>query len=181
MKATKFIVLICGAVGVAAFFFPLVHVKEMGNDAKASAWQFIKGIEKVKEVVKEGDSTIQASDLKDDAKGEIKVHAEGVKEGANVATGIIIGVFVPAGLLLLMGAFGAMGTFGRGKAAFTFIFGLLGVGVWVLLKMASDQISKDSGAADVLGTAHTMLAVSYFGGTLGGLIALIKPEQKPAA
>ena len=45
MKASKFIVLVGGILGILSFFLPLVSVTRHGETVKVSAFQVVKGLD----------------------------------------------------------------------------------------------------------------------------------------
>ena len=179
VKATKFIVLACGVLGIVAFFLPLVHVKEV--NAKVSAFQVVKGLDTFKdEVAKNKDKVADAVEKTGAGKmsgRDVKELAGGANDAANAIKFIMYGVFAPSIFFLLFGGIGAAGRFGRGLSIATFVFGLLGVGIWALMQAGA----KETGVTDALGTGFYALAGAYFGGTAASLFGIIKPEQKAVA
>ncbi len=164
MKATKYIVLGAGLIGIIAFFLPLVSVQKSGIEGKLSAYQIVKGIDSAKDVVSDApagtvDDRAAVADA-NDALGAIK--------------GIVLAIFAPAGLLLLFGGIGAARKqFGRGLAIPSMLFGLIGLAIWALLNSAASSGGGDSAA----GIGMHMLLLTGLLGTVGGLFATVKPDR----
>ncbi|GMV41953.1 MAG: hypothetical protein AMXMBFR64_36690 [Myxococcales bacterium] len=59
-KISKFIVLLAGIVGVAAFFLPLASVKDSGFTGQLSAFQIVKGISSTQDVVGEAGKIVDS-------------------------------------------------------------------------------------------------------------------------
>ncbi|HVK83648.1 MAG TPA: hypothetical protein VM513_06050 [Kofleriaceae bacterium] len=170
MKATKFIVLVGGILGILAFFLPMVSIHRADFNGSVSAFQVIKGLSKASEVVSSAnvnaagiDSAVTSADLAQ------------AKEGIDSMKGIVAAIFVPAILLTLIGGLAVKRKqFGRGAGALTLIFGLIGLGIATILRSAAEGDA---------GIALTLLLVTGLAGTVGGLLALVKPERlaKPVA
>ena len=179
MKFTKFVVIACGAIGLVAFFLPLLHVKEVG--AKVSAFDVIKGLDKLKagadEVKGKADEELdKAGKEGKEVKAKLAQAHKDAKDAADVATWIFLVPFAPAAFFVLFGLLG-LKRFGRGLGFGTLFFGLVGIAIWALINQAAAEV----GVQDATGSALPALAVSYFGAALFGLVALIKPEPKVAA
>lgn len=168
-KATKYVVLAAGLIGLIAFFMPLISVSKAGITGKLSAYRIIKGIDSAKDVVgKAGKGW--------NAEGEKAAVAEANK-ALSVIRGIVLAVFSPAFFLLVFGGVGALRkSFGRGLAIPSFIIALLGLGIASLLTAAA---SADGGGS-VAGSGLYLLVVSCLTGALGALVAIIKPDRKVA-
>jgi hypothetical protein len=162
MKASKFIVLVGGILGILAFFLPLVSVERQGAQASVSAFQIIKGLDQVEAVVDQGV-----------ARREVSVATSAsAKKDIGALKGIVMAIFAPALLLALLGGAGvARRRFGRVAAAFSLLAGLLGLGIAAILKSAAEGDG---------GIGLTLLLVTGVAGVVGGLVALVKPER-PAA
>lgn len=183
-KILKFAVIGFGALGLVAFFMPLIHVKEA--NAKVSAWQVVKGLDKVKEgaddVAKSAEKATKilnkAKDTAIDKAAEksetVRKHAKAVSDGAKTAKYIFYIPFFPAAMFVLIGVLAVFRRFGRGSAISVMLMGLIGIGIWALIRAAA----KDVGVQDALGSAVMMLAISYFGATACGLVGLFKPEKE---
>jgi hypothetical protein len=158
MKASKFIVLVGGILGILAFFLPLVSVERQGHKQSVSAYQVVKGLDQAQTAVDEG---VQQSAFDADVGASAKKNIGALK-------GIVLGVFAPAVWLTLIGALGvARKRFGRVAGTFSFLLGLLGLGIGAILKAAAEGDG---------GIGLTLLLITGFAGVVGGLAALIKPE-----
>lgn len=159
MKATKFIVLVGGILGLLSFFLPLVSVHRQNMTGKVSAFQIMKGLDSVSVAVDEASVHTVA---------EVETRAE-AKKDVGAMKGIVMAIFAPALLLTLIGGLGvARKRFGRGAAAFSLIFGLIGLGIGAILKSAAEGDA---------GIGMTLLLVTGIAGVIGGLIGLVKPER----
>ena len=169
MKASKFIVLAGGILGILAFFLPLVTVERHGMQVSVSAFQVVKGLDAVQD----------AANTKE-AKAEIaKLGAEGRKfvreadDSLDKIKGIVLAVFAPALLLAVIGGLGvSRKKFGRGAGALALLLGLLGLGIGAILKGAAEGDS---------GIGITVLLLTGVAGIVGGIMAIAKPERATAA
>ncbi len=163
MKASKFIVLVGGILGILSFFLPLVSVERHGAKASVSAYQVIKGLDQVEVAVDEGAARAAYS---------VETTAS-AKQDIGAMKGIVMAIFAPALLLSLIGAAGvARKRFGRVAGTFSFLLGLAGLGIAALLRSAADGDS---------GIGLTLLLVTGVAGLVGGLAALVKPERATTA
>ena len=160
MKASKFLVLAGGLLGIIAFFLPMVTVHHAGQEGSVSAFQIIKGLEVASQAL--DSETARHAAVNTAAISE-------AKSGVAEMKGIVMAIFVPA---ILLAAFGALGIakkkFGRGMGALSLILGLIGLGIGALLKSAA-------GADGGIGL--TLLLATGALGTVGGLFALVKPDR----
>lgn len=166
MKASKFIVLVGGILGILAFFLPLVSVERQGAKASVSAYQVIKGLDAV-EVAVDDAGARHTYDV------ETAATAASAKKDIGAMKGIVMAIFAPALLLSLIGAAGvARKKFGRVAGTFSFLLGIAGLGIAALLKSAAEGDG---------GIGLTLLLVTGVAGLVGGLAALIKPERPAQA
>lgn len=161
MKASKFIVLVGGILGLVAFFLPAINVKTEKGTVGVSAMQMVAGIDLAKDAVDKADAPDPMSrTTRDDASADL-----------SKVKGIVMGLFAPALLLVLIGGIGAMRRrFGRGMGALSLLFGLISLGIGALVMSAAEG---DTSA----GIAITMLVVTGIAGFVGGMLALIKPDR----
>lgn len=151
MKASKFIVLLGGVIGIVAFFLPFLEFAHQGARVTPSAMQFVTG-------------------------GISAAGAESVNRVIQDMRIIVLVSFAPAVMCALFGLIGALkGSFGRGLGAGSLLFGLLTFAVWFVLNTAA----ADAGA--VAGIGMWLLMVSGAAATIGGLIAVIKPDRGAAS
>ena len=159
MKASKFIVLVGGILGILAFFLPLVSVERQGAKASVSAFQVIKGLDQVEVAVDEGARQAGYS---------VETTAE-AKEGIGAMKGIVMAFFAPALLLTLIGGMGvARKRFGRVAGTFSLLLGIVGLAIGALLKSAAEGDA---------GIGLTILLLTGVAGIVGGIAALVKPER----
>ena len=164
VKATKFIVLSAGLLGLIGFFLPLISVQQSGVSGKLSAFQIVKGLDSVQEVV-----GVQGGAIANTVEGKAAVTEANKALGA--VKGIVLALFAPALFLTLFGGIAAAKKrFGRGLGIGSLLFGLVGLGIWALL---------NSGAEGSAGIGLHMLLLTGVGGTIGGLMGTIKPEPRP--
>lgn len=164
MKASKFIVLAGGILGILAFFLPMVSVHRADYSGTVSAFQIMKGLDTI--AVQAGSEEVNV------AMASAGASAAEAKDAINGMKGIVMAIFAPAILLLLIGGLGvARKKFGRVAGAFSLIFGLVGLGIGAILKGAAEGDS---------GIGLTLLLVTGVAGVVGGLIALVKPERAAA-
>ena len=163
MKATKFIVLVGGILGILAFFLPLVSVHRDNFTGKVSAFQVVKGLDKVA-------VEVDAADARTTVDVETKSEA---KKDIGALKGIVMAIFAPAALLALIGGLGvARKRFGRGAAALALLFGLIGLGIGAILKGAAEGDA---------GIGMTFLLLTGVSGVVGGIAGLVKPERPAVA
>jgi hypothetical protein len=159
MKATKFIVLVGGILGILSFFLPLVSVTRENVTGKVSAFQIIKGLDAV---------SVEVDAASARSTEEVALKSE-AKKDVGAMKGIVLAVFAPALLLTLIGGLGvARKRFGRGAATFSLLFGLIGLGIGMILKSAAEGDA---------GIGMTLLILTGVSGVVGGIIGLVKPER----
>lgn len=163
MKATKFIVLVGGLLGILAFFLPLVSVQRDAGSASVSAFQVMKGLDSVEVAVDEAGT-----------KREIDVATSAsAKQDIGALKGIVMAIFAPAALLVLLGGLGVgRKRFGRVAGTFALLAGIAGLGIASILKSAAEGDS---------GIGLTFLLVTGVAGIVGGIMALAKPERRVPA
>ncbi len=161
MKASKFIVLVGGILGILAFFLPMVTVHQQDFSGSVSAFQIVKGLDSLSVAAGSQDVNVALADAGASAKS--------AKEALDGMKGIVMAIFAPALMLVLIGGLGVMRKkFGRVAGTFSLLFGLIGLGIGALLKGAAEGDS---------GIGLTLLLVTGVAGVVGGLIALVKPER----
>jgi hypothetical protein len=161
MKATKFIVLIGGILGILAFFLPMVTVTRADFSGSVSAFQIVKGLDQI--AVAAGSQEVNV------AMADAGASARSAKASLDGMKGIVMALFAPALLLTLIGALGVKRRkFERVAGAFSLVFGLLGLAIGAMLKSAAEGDS---------GIGLTLLIVTGLAGVVGGLLTLVKPER----
>lgn len=171
MKATKFIVLSAGLIGLIGFFLPLIAVQVQGVTGAVSAFNVVAGIEAGQE---ELDKQVEANkDLLDD---KTKAVAKEAGELGGTIKMVILLAYSPALLCFLFGLIGVLKkSFGRGLAFGSLIFGLITFGLWAMLNSAAGDAAAAGG--DVKGVGMWVMLLSGLGCTIGGLMGLIKPDR----
>ncbi len=161
MKASKFIVLVGGILGILAFFLPMVTVQRSDFSGSVSAFQIVKGLDTLSVAAGSHEATVALADA--------GASAQSAKDALDGMKGIVMAIFAPALMLVLIGGLGVMRKkFGRVAGTFSLLFGLIGLGIGALLKGAAEGDS---------GIGLTLLLVTGVAGVVGGLIALVKPER----
>lgn len=160
MKASKFLVLAGGILGILAFFLPMVTIHRADYSGSASAFQIIKGLSVASSAV--DSETVRVASMNTES-------VQSAKEGLDAMKGIVFAIFVPA---ILLAAIGAMGVskrrFGRVAGTFSLLLGLIGLGIGMLLVGAAGPDG---------GLGLTLLLATGALGVVGGLLALVKPER----
>jgi hypothetical protein len=165
MKASKFIVLAGGILGILAFFLPMVTVHRDDFSGSVSAFQIIKGLDEISVAAGSHEVSVAVADA-----GATAASAKEMLDGMRT---FVMAIFAPALLLLLIGGLGVMRKqFGRVAGAFSLLFGLIGLGIGSLLKSAAEGDA---------GIGLTLLLVTGVAGVVGGLITLVKPERAATA
>jgi hypothetical protein len=177
MKASKFIVFAGGILGLIAFFLPFGTAEvEKGVRVSVSAFQVVKGISDVQEVVSSDEAKAKIDALDEAGKTEARKVVKEANNELDKIKGIIIGLFVPALLLALIGGLGvARKRFGRGAGVLSLLLGIVSALIGGGLHAAFGE--TDGGA----GIAITILVLTGLAGIIGGIMALIKPERAAAA
>ncbi len=162
MKASKLIVLVGGILGIIAFFLPLVSVHRADFHGTASGYQIVKGLDKVGSAVDEAAERAEAP----------SVEVDKAKDGIGQIKGLVMAIFAPAAVLALLGGLGvARKKFGRGAGTLALLVGLLGLAIAALLKSAAEGDA---------GIGLTFLLITGTAGVVGGVMALVNPERRPA-
>ena len=167
MKASKFIVLVGGILGILAFFLPMVTVEREGKSVSVSAFQVVKGLDAVGSELDKENVRVKAA-----AYGETATLNK-AKDGVEGMKGIVMALFAPALLLAAIGGAGvARKKFGRVAGTFSLLLGLVALAIGALLKSAAEGDS---------GIGLTFLLLTGVAGVVGGLITLVKPDRGAAA
>ncbi len=170
MKATKFLVLLAGILGIVSFILPMLTVKTTEGQGQFSAYRMVVGVDKATQIV--------AGPLGEaiDKEGGVKLKetlAEANLEFAKVKN-IILGMYAPMAVLLLLGLVGmARGRFGRVAGVFALLAGLVGA----FFVYAIYTGAKEGSAEAVVGVGIQVMFAASAIGALGGLIALILPDR----
>ncbi len=161
MKASKFIVLVGGVLGILAFFLPMVTVQRADFSGSVSAFQIVKGLDTMSVAAGSREVSVALADAGSSAAS--------AKEALDGMKAIVMAIFVPALMLVLLGGLGVYRKkFGRVAGTFSLLFGLLGLGIGSLLKSAAEGDS---------GIGLTLLLLTGVAGIVGGLLTIVKPER----
>lgn len=176
MGIAKILVLVGGVLGIASFFMPYftAHDSRTDSDISISPYVAFSGVDSIQDVA-EGAAVDAAAELGADKAASVQSNMAEVNEMLDSIKTFLLIPIAPAIFLILFGALGMKGRFGRGLGAGSLIFGILGLGIWALLNAALGE-AEDINA----GLGLTILMASGALGLLGGLMGLIKPEPKTA-
>lgn len=168
MKFSKFIVLGGGLLGLLSFFLPLIAVQSGSYTGTVSPMQMVTGIDQLQDVVKDAPAANTA---------EGKQAVDDFNEKMGEVKGVVLACYAPALLLTLLGVLGVVRKkFGRGGGAGALIFGLISLGIWAIINAAANEVQAEDGES-VKGIGMHLLMLASLAGTIGGLIALIKPDR----
>ena len=172
MKAWKYLVLIGGIAGVTGFFLPLINFQSSDGriEGTVSAYQIVGGIDDVNELI-EGTKPIVA------ASPEAQRYVKMFNDELARYRGVLVGLYVPAALLALLGALAGMRRkLGRIAALLAIALGLANAGIWLLFYQVSQDASAAEGSASI-GIGVYMLLAAGIAGTVAGLGALVSPDR----
>ena len=175
MKASKYLVLLGGIIGVVAFFLPAITVKNDDVTVKISSYRIVRGVDDAAQVVDKKSAAAAAQESAahpDDARAIIDTANASFK---SIRTPILI-IFAPAVLLLVFGGIAtARGRFGRFGGFSAFVVGGLCAAVWMLAHHVNQTTMSNDPAP--LGIGVHLLLASGAAGILGGLLAMISPDR----
>ncbi|MDQ3366086.1 MAG: hypothetical protein M3680_11735 [Myxococcota bacterium] len=166
MKASKFIVLAGGILGILAFFLPMVSVERGGTRVTASAFQVVQGLDAVATEVDRAEVRTVAASYGTSGRAALSE----AKSDLGAIKGIVLAIFAPALLLALIGGLAVRrGQFGRVAGTLSLLLGAVGLAIGVILKGAAEGDS---------GVGLTVLLLTGLAGVVGGILALAKPERR---
>ena len=175
MKAWKYLVLLGGIAGLAGFFLPFITFQSADAriEGAISSYQIVRGIDDVGEIVEGAKPLIAASP---EAQQYVKTFNSALAE----YRGVLVGCYVPALLLALLGAFaGLRRKLGRIAGLLAVLLGGANAAVWLLFwQISQDAVSNELGTAS-MGIGLHMLLAAGIAGMLAGLGALIAPDRGP--
>lgn len=178
MRMWKILVLLGGIAGVTGFFLPFVVLRAVDGslEASVSAYQIVKGIDDATEVI-DVVATPVASAAADDA--AVRQLVAEFNDRAERYRSVLIGFYVPAVLLALLGALaGIRHRMGRLAGLFAIALGAINAGIWMLFY---DVMLEPTAELTVrLGSGTHALLAAGLAGLLAGLGALIVPDRGPA-
>lgn len=167
MKASKFVVLAGGILGLIAFFLPLLSIPVDNNQTvRVSAFQVVRGV----------DGLVDAAGVKEEIASldldSRKLLDAGDHEELGAMKKLVFAIFLPAGLIALIGVLGvARKKFGRLAGTFALLLGLVTLGVGALMRSAANESGTSAGIAITVLLLTGLLAFA------GGIMALAKPER----
>jgi hypothetical protein len=176
VKVWKYLVLLGGIVGVAGFFLAFITFRSSDGriEGSASAYQLVRGIDDVSELV-EGASPVV------NAHPEVQQFVKTLNVELGKYRGALVGFYVPAALLALLGAFAGMRRrMGRIAGIVAIAIGAANAAIWVLFFQVSSEASTPEGTAAMGIGLHVLLAAGV-AGMLAGLGALLAPDRGDAA
>ncbi len=175
MKAWKYITLLGGIAGLVGFFLPFVAFASADHSitGTVSAYQIVRGIDSVNELMSGVAPALLPSEQATAWAGNFNTQITDYR-------GAIVGFFIPAVLLALLGALaGVRRRMGRLAGLFALLFGAGNVAVWILFKTISDeQSSRDVVTTMGIGV-HLVLAAGC-AAVLAGLGAMLSPDRGTA-
>ena len=173
MKAWKYLVLIGGIAGVAGFFLAFINFRTTDGrlEGSVSAYQIVRGIDDVSELVEGAKPIVEANP-------EVQQFVKTFNDELGTYRGALVGFYVPAAALALLGAFaGARRKLGRIAGLVAIALGIANAGIWVLFYQVSEQASVASEGTASMGVGLHMLLVAGIAGLLAGLGALFAPDR----
>ena len=169
MKLTKFVVLLAGLCGIAAFFLPLAHGRQGSVAIEVSSYDLVRGIDVSREIT---GRAAEASELAPQAKQAIA----SVERTLASLRGVLLALHAPAALLVLFGALGLFVGFRRGLGAASAFAGLAGGGAWGYITYQAGRWASLHGDAG-LGMAVWLMLGACALGAIAGIVALVRPER----
>ena len=165
--------LIGGIAGIAGFFLSFIMFQSADGriEGSVSAYQIVRGIDDVGELVEGAKPIVAASP---EAQRYVKTFND---ELANYR-GVLVGCFVPAMLLALLGALaGARRKMGRIAGLLAIALGVINAGVWLLFYQVSNDPRLAEHGTATMGIGLHLLLTAGIAGMLAGLGALLAPDR----
>ena len=170
VKLTKFVILAGAVIALVSFFLPLVsaNLKEIDLHAKFSAFQLVKGASTLEDAIGGKAATAHQA--------EAKQAIHDLQGTFDTIKGVVALAYSPAALLFLVGLIGVVrGKLGRLGGFFALLFGAVAGGVGAVMLAATGGSSDAASAKPGLAIYAMLLGGAL--GTLGGLVALVKPDR----
>lgn len=170
MKAWKYLVLIGGIAGVAGFFLPFITFTSSDGQLTGaiSAYRIVSGIDDVTQLI-EGARPVTMTNA------EVQQFATLFDHELATYRGALVGFFVPAVALALLGALaGARHKMGRIAGLLAIALGLANAGVWWLFYQVSHE---QAGSPAGIGLGLHLVGIAGVLGVLAGLGALLLPDR----
>jgi len=169
----KFLIVLAGAAGIAGFFMPFIEVTHTTYQvhAKISALQLVRGAENFVDLAEQNLDKLHVP------RAEAERFFREVGDRVDAFRGVVIGLYVPAALLALIGLVGIVrGKLGRLAGLLSLVLGLASAGIWLAFLFVSRQ-ERDPHFTAAMGLGLHMLLVAGVGGVLAGLGALVSPDR----
>jgi len=170
VRIWKYVVLLGGILGIAGFFAPFMEYRAPdGSLTGASAYEIVRQDVDVRSLMNKAEAA------------KLVTHAQAVEairvleKGIEAYRFVMIGVFIPAALIFLIG----LGSFARKKMGrfaglVCIVMGIAAVGVWIFFFRADPPAQQVIGR---LGLGLYALAACGLLGALGGLGSLVFPDR----
>lgn len=172
MKLWKYIALLGGIAGLVGFFVPFVefHARDHALSGSVSAYQIVRGIDDISEMISGAGPALASDD-------QLRQWATEFNRSMAEYRGAMVGFFIPAVLLALLGALtGIRRKMGRLAGLGAILFGGASAGVWALFQHVSEEQSRGDVIASLGIGLHLLLAAGA-AGVLAGLGALVIPDR----
>lgn len=172
MKLWKYITLLGGIAGLVGFFLPFVTFASTDHaiTGSVSAYQIVRGIDTINEMMSGAAPALATST-------QAATWAQDFNTQMGEYRGAMVGFFIPAVLLALLGALtGVRRRMGRLAGLFALLLGGANAAIWVLFKTVSDEQSTREVMATMGPGLHLLLAAGA-AGVLAGLGALMLPDR----
>lgn len=182
-KVPKFIVIVAGLLGLGGFFLPMLTVdvavptRDLAGTerftASYSGLQLATGAHKAKDTMESaGEAAAAVGGDVGEAGTELAANSEAL---GNLGIALAAAPFAPSALLFLLGLAGLFLGFRRGSGATALMTGLIAIGVMIY----GSKLAGSTGAGVAFeGPAWILVGVSAALAIVGGVWALIKPEQQ---
>lgn len=170
--AWKYLTLVGGIAGLAGFFLPFVTFAATDGTmtGQISAFQIVRGIDDVSELMSGAAPALATNE-------QLRQWAVEFNTSMADYRGAVVGCYVPALLLALVGALAGMRRkMGRLAGLLALAVGAANAGIWLLFDTVSkEETSRDVSAA--LGLGLGLLLAAGVAGMVGGLGALLLPDR----
>jgi hypothetical protein len=167
---------IAGIAGIVGFFLPFMSVTEKTYNIQAelTAYELVRGAPGYLDLAER-----QAKNLDAKHKPEVERILHRIDDRVDAVRGVMIGLYVPAALLALIGLAGCIrGKYGRFAGLFSLALGLASTGIWLTFMFLSRQETSTSQSfSAALGTGLHLLLAAGAGGIVGGFGALVSPDR----
>jgi hypothetical protein len=171
MKATKFVVLVAGLLGIIGFFLPIVKADTAEWSGSYTGFQAMKGIDEASDIITLKDKALddQVREMEDSAFG--KAQLESFAKKADDLRIVITLIFGPAFVIAIIAGIAiGMKKFGRLPAVGTLVMALMMTLLGLALLGAGDETTK-------VGPAVYLVFAGGVVGVVGSVMTLVKPDE----